>query len=153
MRAAPSQDGDRSWSELRKQAERLFAAGERQSVVARQLGISRQCVHNWYWEWQGAASTHRPLPRRRGSGRKPRLTPAQLHEVEVALRQSPEAFGFQGQRWTLWRIAVVVKQVTGVEFHPSSVWRILRAMGWTLRRPRRRKPSGYTPRIWSAPVE
>jgi transposase len=32
----------------------------------------------------------------------------------------------------------VIERLTGVRQHPSHVWRILRAMGWTLQRPQRR---------------
>jgi transposase len=32
----------------------------------------------------------------------------------------------------------MIERVTGVRHHPSHVWRILRAMGWTLQRPQRR---------------
>src|SRR5205807_1939624 len=44
------------WLALRRKAQRLFAAGDRQSSIARKLGVSRQCVHNWYRHWRGVAA-------------------------------------------------------------------------------------------------
>jgi transposase len=152
-RSSSRSDG-RAWKARRRKAEQLFEAGERQSTVARQLGISRQCVHNWFWEWQGADAAFRGLCRS-ASGRKAKLTLHQLAAVDEALRRGPQAFGFASERWTLWRIAVVIERTTGVHYHPSSVWRILRILGWTLRLPlrRSRRCKAYVPRHWAAPAK
>jgi transposase len=140
------------WRNRRRQAERLFVAGERQSEIARRLGVSRQCVHNWYWEWQGEDPSL-PTFRRTGSGRKAKLTLQQLAAVDTALRRGPQAFGFGNERWTLSRIATTIERITGVHYHSSSVWRILRALGWTLRLPPLGDghAKGYIPRQWAAP--
>jgi transposase len=148
-----SRNDARVWKARRKKAEHMFAAGEGQAAIARALGVSRQCVHNWFWQWRhaGAVRDRRPL----GSGRRSRLDDRQMAAVDAALRQGPLAFGFASERWTLWRVAVVIERVTGIRYHSSSVWRILRSMGWTLRLPprSRRKKSGYVPREWVAPTE
>src|SRR5919204_2079740 len=135
-----------------KKAARMFEEGARQSAVARKLGVSRQCVHNWFWEWQGGEAALADS-RRGGSGRRAKLDPERLADVDAALRRGPRAFGFTSERWTLWRVAAVIERVTGVRYHPSSVWRILRALGWSLRLPPKadRNPTGYTPRQWTAP--
>src|SRR5208337_1582622 len=86
----------RFWKARRQKAEEMFAAGERQSTVAQTLGISRQCVHNWYWHWQGGnAGTPEKLPRPK-VGRRRKLDAGQLAEVDAALRQGPRHFGFSG---------------------------------------------------------
>src|SRR5437660_3768810 len=95
-----------SWKARRAKAERMFAAGQRQSEVARLLGVSRQCIHNWFRIWQGA--TPGTLTQRRsGSGRKPKLSADHLAEVDQALRLGPDHFGFAGERWTLDRVAAI----------------------------------------------
>jgi transposase len=151
---ASSRKHSRSWNARRQKAEQMFADGERQVVIARTLGVSRQCVHNWFWEWQGGDATVL-RGRRSGSGRKAKLNPQQLAQVDAALRRGPGAFGFASERWTLWRIAAVIERITGVRYHSSSVWRILRTMGWTLRLPPKlkRKQGGYIPRQWAAPTK
>src|SRR5207253_6457752 len=40
--------------------------------------------------------------------------------------------------WTLPRVAVVIKRVTGVPYHPGHVWRVLGQLEWTLQRPAKR---------------
>jgi hypothetical protein len=35
-------------------------------------------------------------------------------------------------------VAIVLQRFSGVRHHPSHIWRILRAMGWTAQRPERR---------------
>jgi transposase len=133
----------------------MFASGQKQSVVARTLGVSRQCVHNWYWEWRGTDGVPAKGQRRLGSGRKSKLDAKQLDAVDAALRRGPRSFGFTSERWTLWRVAAVIERITGIHYHPSSVWRILRALGWKLRLPPKPhlKGKAYIPREWAAPAK
>jgi len=120
----------------RKQAAKLFRAGERLAWVARALKSSRQSVSRWYRRWkQGGASALRGAGR---AGRKPRLNAAQLRQVEAALRRGARAHGLGTDLWTLPRVAAVIEGVTGVRYHPGHVWRILGALGWSLQRPARR---------------
>jgi transposase len=144
----------RTWRARRTKAEQLFASGQSQSSVARMLSVSRQCAHNWYWEWRGSDGTPKGQ-RRLGSGRKSKLDARQLAIVDAALRRGPRSFGFTSARWTLWRVAAVIERLTGVHYHPSSVWRILRTLGWRLRLPPKRDRAGrvYIPREWAAPAK
>ena len=121
----------------RQQAARLFAAGrETQGAIARRLEVSRQSVMRWYRAWRKGG---RPALRAAGrAGRKPRLSPEQLSRVEAALREGPRAHGFRTNLWTLPRVARVIKQLTGVQYHPGHVWRVLGAIDWTLQRPAKR---------------
>ena len=117
----------------RRQAARLFVAGEIMAEVARTLRVSRQSVSRWYHDWRrGGRAALRGAGR---AGRKPKLTPAQLARVDQALREGPRAHGFATDLWTLPRVADVIKRRTGVTYHPGHVWRLLRALGWSLQRP------------------
>ncbi len=117
----------------RRRAARLFAAGEIMAGVARALRVSRQSVSRWYHVWRRGG---RPALRGAGrAGRKPKLTPAQLARVDHALREGARAHGFATDLWTLPRVATVIERLTGVTYHPGHVWRVLRALGWTLQRP------------------
>jgi transposase len=120
--------------ELRRQrAARLFAAGEIMAAVARAVRVSRQSVSRWYGEWQhGGAAALRGAGR---AGRKPKLDRAQLQRLDRTLRQGARAHGFATDLWTLPRVATVIERLTGVHYHPGHVWRILRALSWTLQRP------------------
>ena len=121
----------------RHQAARRFAAGrETHGAIARRLGVSRQSVMRWYRAWrQGGRTALRATGR---AGRKPRLAPEQMSRIEAALRQGPRAHGFRTNLWTLPRVARIIKQLTGVQYHPGHVWRLFGALDWTLQRPAKR---------------
>src|SRR5262245_50077714 len=130
----------------RKQAARLFATGrETQGAIARRLGVSRQSVMRWYQAWQtGGREALRAAGR---AGRTPRLAPEQLARVDAALREGPRAQGFSTGLWTLPRVALVIKRVTGVTYHPGHVWRLLGTRDWTLPRPAKRAKERHEPAI------
>lgn len=127
----------------RQRAARLFAAGKLSlAEIARVLQVSRQSVSRWYAEWKkGGSHALRAAGR---AGRKPKLNRQQLQQVEQALRQGARAHGFPTDLWTLPRVAIVIERLTGVHYHPGHVWKILRALDWSLQRPakqaRERKP-------------
>jgi transposase len=121
----------------RLRAAELFAAGIHAAEVARQLGVSRQAASRWHGAWKAGGIN--ALTSRGPTGPTPRLSDAQLVEVEQALRKGAVANGFVGELWTLDRIALVIGRLTGVRHHPAHVWAILRyRLGWTVQRPRRR---------------
>jgi transposase len=121
----------------RLQAAELFAQGHTQAEVARELGVSRQSAHVWHARFaQGGVDA---LRSRGPSGPDPRLSDAQLAQVEEALLAGAMANGFDTDLWTLERVAVVICQLTGVRHHPGHVWVVLRRrLGWSLQRPERR---------------
>lgn len=121
----------------RKRAARMFARGATQADVARQLGVSRQSVSRWYAEWRDGGPTALKAAGR--AGRMPRLSEAQLAQVDRALRRGPRASGFATDLWTLDRVAAVIEAETGVRYHPGHVWKLLRdKLGWSRQRPARR---------------
>jgi transposase len=118
-------------------AGELFTAGVRQAEIARQLGVSAQAVSVWHRRWQASGSDG--LLSRGPSGPTPRLSDAQLAQVERALLEGATANGFTGELWTLDRIGLVIERLTGVRHHPAHVWALLRhRLGWSVQRPKRR---------------
>jgi transposase len=117
----------------RLRAARLFAAGLQQCEVARRLGVSAVSVHRWLEAWtRGGVDA---LRKAGCSGRKPRLSRAELRRLDCELRKGPSAHGFDTGTWTLSRVAEVMEAVTGEHYHRSHVWRILRGeMQWSLQR-------------------
>jgi transposase len=65
------------------------------------------------------------------------LSAAQRAQCATALAQGAAAHGFRTELWTLARVAQVLGRLTGVRYHPGHVWRVLRALGWSLQRPAR----------------
>ena len=134
----PSPQDERAAREARRlQGAELFAQGRTQAEVAHQLGVSRQSAHVWQARFEEGGVD--ALRSRGPTGPDPKLSAAQLAQVEQALLQGAQANGFETDLWTLERVAVVITQLTGVRYHPGHVWVILRhRLGWTLQRPERR---------------
>src|SRR6266446_8679349 len=87
----------------RMEAARLLRAGLSQSEVARKVGVHRQSVSRWARELE--ESGVRGLRRAKRTGRPPKLSPAQLRDLERALKRGPAAFGFASGLWTASRCA------------------------------------------------
>jgi transposase len=120
----------------RKRAAELFRQGKTQSDVVRELDVSRQSVSRWHAEWKaGGAKALRGAGR---AGRLPLLDAKDLKRVAVHLEKGPLANGYATDMWTLSRVGEVIEAETGVSYHQSHVWRILRQMGWSRQRPARR---------------
>ncbi len=120
----------------RMRAADLFAQGEIQADIARELGVTHQTVSDWHERW--LVGGRQALKGAGRAGRLPKVSPAELAKVERALERGPRANGFPTDLWTLARVAEVIESVTGVRYHPGHVWRVLRQMGWSRQRPARR---------------
>ena len=114
----------------------LLVDGLRAEEVARRLGISVRSVLRWqqaYREEGGDALMAKPVP-----GRPSRLTPAQLVRLWEVLLEGALAYGYPNDLWTLKRMTAVIRREFGVRYHPSHVWKILRAHRWSCQVPERR---------------
>src|SRR3989441_8122384 len=120
----PSRGSRRDFAALearRLQAARLFARGESQAAVARQLGVTTAAANHWYQTWR--AEGRKGLKAAGRAGRKPRLGPREVRGIERALRAGPEAHGFTTAVWTLPRVAALIQRRTRGAHHPRHVWR------------------------------
>jgi len=137
MKSQPSRTRDFAALEKRRlEAASLFGQAKSRAEVARLLQVSREAAGNWFELWQ-----HRGEEGLKGAGRagrKPKVTAAQLAEVEQALLRGPVAHGYATDLWTLARIGRLIRQLTGVRYHSGHVWKIMRGLGWTLQRPEQR---------------
>jgi transposase len=97
------------------------------------LGVHRQSVSRWARELQQAGKPG--LRQAARTGRPAKLDAGQLRELEQALRQGPEAFGYTSGLWTARRVRDLIAYRTGVRYHEDHVWRIPRQLGWSCQRP------------------
>jgi len=134
QKPTPPRRDFRQLEQRRQRAARLFADGKLSlAEIARELQVSRQSVSRWHAGWKkGGNGALRAAGR---AGRKPRLHRQQRKQVERALRQGARAHDFPTDLWTLPRVAIVIERLTGVHYHPGHVWKILRALDWSLQRP------------------
>lgn len=117
----------------RLKAFKLLKKGLAQAEVARRLGVHRQSVSRWarLIDAKGQAA----LRKAARAGRRPRLSSDQKEQIKAALLQGPQAHGYATTLWTIGRVASLIKQQTGCEYHPGHVWKILRSLGWSPQRP------------------
>jgi len=117
----------------RMKAAELLRQGVSQSEVARRVGVHRQSVIRW--ARQLAQSGRTGLKKAGRAGRKPRLSAAQLKQIEQALKRGPQTLGYASGLWTAGRVRELIKHQCGVRYHEAHVWRILRRLGWSCQRP------------------
>ncbi len=117
----------------RFEAMRLLDQGHNQSETARRLKVARQTVS----EWRRPYLEHGPAGLRRAgrAGRKPLLDAAQRERLTSLLLEGPEAHGFRTPLWTCPRVARLVADEFGVNYHEGHVWKILQALNWSRQRP------------------
>jgi transposase len=123
--------------EVRRQiAGKLLQAGMGIRQVARLVGAAPASVFRWkkaLEEGGEEALAAKPHP-----GRPARLTAEQKEDLKAILLRGARAAGFRTDLWTLRRVAQVIEHHFGVKYHPSHVWYLLRAMGWSPQKPERR---------------
>jgi len=117
----------------RMEAAELLKRGVSQSEVARRLRVHRQSVIRW--ARQLAQSGKAGLKKAGRAGRKPRLSSAQLKQIEHALKRGPQTLGYATGVWTASRVRELIEDLCGVRYHEAHVWRILRQLGWSCQRP------------------
>lgn len=107
--------------------------GESLSSVARQLGVSRQAVHQWAVQSRrrGAAG----LRRRARPGRPPKLARRQLAQLPRLLARGAESHGFRTGVWTTQRVADLLCKRFGVRYDRDHVCRLLHRFGWSWQKP------------------
>ena len=125
------------WREGRRlRAWELHEAGWKQCAIAAALGVTPGAVSQWLKRARldGPAALRRhPAP-----GPAPKLTAEQRAWLPTLLARGAEAFGWRGDIWTAPRVAVLIQEAFGVRYHPAHVSRVLRAVGWSPQKPRRR---------------
>lgn len=136
-------------SRLRKEAEQegayrvarrlhavlLNAAGRTSGEIARILQAARSKVSEWLAHYEehgvtGLLEGHR-------SGRPGQLTESQRRSLEDIIESGPVAYGFDCGVWTSPRIARVIREEWGIDYHPGHVRRLLHQFGFSVQRPRR----------------
>jgi transposase len=120
----------------RRQAISLLEQGLKAVQVAKAVGTSPASVTRWRQAYESRgqeALSAKPHP-----GRRPKLNARQRERLGKLLLKGPAEFGYNTELWTLARVAEVIAVKFGIEYHPSTVWHILRSMGWSCQKPERR---------------
>lgn len=120
-----SDDQPFDWRETRRlRAWTFHQQGWSQSEIARELGVSQGAVSQWFRQVRDAGNVE-ALHRHPAPGKRALLTDDQFAQIPELIDRGAESFGFQGSRWTTKRVAIALKQVFGVTYHPGHVSRLL----------------------------
>jgi transposase len=114
-------------------ALKLLKQGYNQSEVARRVKVCSQTVSRW----AGAVSQagDRVLQAVGRAGRKPLLDHQQRQQLVARLLEGPEKLGYQTPLWTCNRVARLIAEEFGVQYHSGHVWKLLRQLNWNPQRP------------------
>jgi len=119
----------------RRRAVELTEQGESPATVARILGVHETSVHRW----RRLARTPTGLDAKPLPGPRPRLTAAQLQQLEHLLLQGAAQHGWPNALWNADRVARLIRRHFGVTYHPEHVRKILKQrLGWTSQKPQLR---------------
>lgn len=104
--------------------------------IAQLLDAPRSKVSLWLaqyesYGWEALLEGHR-------SGRPQELTVAQLSQLDGIIDSGPVAYGFSSGVWTSPMIGRVIEEEFSVRYHPGHVRKLLKAMGFSVQRPRRK---------------
>lgn len=126
----------RTLERRRRRAIELLNQGLQPVEVASQLGVDRRSVRRWnaaYRKSGAAALRARPAP-----GRPSALDDKAKARLERLLLKGAKAAGYPTDLWTCPRVAELIAEQFGVEYHVDHIGRLLRGMGWSPQKPTRR---------------
>jgi transposase len=120
----------------RRRAVELIKQGESPDDIAHFLSCGRSSVSTW-------RKLDRQAPERLAAkphpGPTPRLTDAQLKELEALMLQGAKAHGWRTHLWTAARAAELIERHFGIRFHPEHARKILkRRLRWTSQKPQKK---------------
>jgi transposase len=117
----------------RRRAVELLEGGEEQATVARVLGVNRTSLYRWQKQASAGPDALAAKPHK---GPTPRLSDAQLADLEKLLKQGAKAHGWANQLWTAERVKVLILRHFGLSFHAEHVRKILkRRLRWSSQKP------------------
>ncbi len=120
----------------RIRAVELVEQGESPEDVAHFLGCGRSSVYTWV---KLAGQGPQNLAAKPHPGPKPRLSDAQLVELEALLLKGAKMHGWRTELWTAARAAELIDRHFRVRFHPEHARKLLRRrLKWTSQKPQRK---------------
>lgn len=120
--------------ERRLEGGRLLNQGKlSQREIAAELGVNEGTVSRWKETLEREGS--KGLKARRIPGRPSRLDEQGQQQLLGELRKGAQAHGYPDERWTLVRIAEVLRRTQGVRYDPDHLSVVMRRLGWSVQRP------------------
>jgi len=121
--------------ERRLKATELFENGHNQNQTAIILGVNRCSTCRWYKRWKEEGNN--ALKIQKGVVSRKKLNKKQIKKLEHILKSGATEYRYDTDLWTLKRIADVIMKEFGIYYHPASLSRTLRMLGYTCQKPTR----------------
>jgi transposase len=122
---------------LRQQAIRLRQQGKRVKDISEYLGVHRNTVSEWWWEYEqdGEGGLYqRARGRQVGDGRI--LAVEEEEAIQAAMQDHwPEEYGIDSALWTRRAVQGLIEQVCGIKLPVRTVGDYLRRWGYTPKKP------------------
>lgn len=119
----------------RLKALALLKEGWLPAEVAKRLGVDRRSVRRWKAAARAAGA--QGVRARPAAGRPSKLAVKDKRRLEGLLLKGPVAAGFGTDSWTCPRVAELIEQRFGVQYHVDHVGRLLHDLGWSPQKPAR----------------
>lgn len=115
---------------VRLQAAQMFEQDMDPVQIAWLLRVSAKSVYSWRRAWRAGGEA--ALASRGPGGNRCKLDDGQLARLRAALDAGPAASGWAGdQRWTLARVAALIRRLFRVGYTLRGVSYLLHRMGFT----------------------
>jgi transposase len=118
----------RTLEERRKNAVQMVVDGRPKSEVAKAVGVSLTSVKNWYRTYLRGGKDLVVLNLGIHTGRPSKMTTEQLDTLGDMLLRGAERYGYEVDLWTTERVAALIEEKFGIEYHPDHVGKILHGM-------------------------
>jgi transposase len=123
--------------EIRIRAVRLVEAGESPEVVIKALGFTRGRIYEWLAKYREGGID--ALRQKKAPGKKPTLSGKQLKEIyQIVVGENPLQLKFEFALWTRDMVRELIKREFGVSLNVITVGRLLRKLGLTPQKPKRK---------------
>ena len=120
------------WRERRRlRAWELRQQGWSQCRIAEELGVTQGAVSQWLERVRESGDID-ALRRRPAPGPRTKMTVEQFCQLPAVLARGAKTFGFQDDHWTTNRVAIALKEVFNISYHPGHISRLLQKYcpGW-----------------------
>ncbi|WP_433466993.1 winged helix-turn-helix domain-containing protein [Spirillospora sp. CA-128828] len=138
--------------QVRMQAAQWFGEGRPNAWIAAELRVGLRQVEKWRRTWrEGGVEALRS----KGPHRRPRLDDAAFARLEAELNRGPAAHGYaDDQRWTLGRVAALIRRLFGIDYTLPGVSLLLRLGGWSVQVAGRRaiERDDHAVQVWKEQV-
>ena len=112
----------------------LLHLGYKPAGLARMFVVDETTIYNWHKRWR--AEGMEGLANQPRSGRPAKADDHYCHLLEQTLEHTPADYGYDFAIWTVERLAVHLRQETGIELSGERLRVLMSQRGYVYRRPK-----------------